>query len=137
MTYQDLTRQDVEEETTGMYWWRVLVSQYPPQRPPSQVEHQYAQSQFRANFTVSLTFHFNGQSRGKVGFIVISFCKRISGVAPAFSSAAMVVEKQLRLTPGPVFFKDQLDSPVMRMTEMFAAGRKKVTAAFNQGQQLF
>ena len=28
LTYQDLTRQDVEEETTGKYWWRVLVSQY-------------------------------------------------------------------------------------------------------------
>ena len=29
LSYQDLTRQDVEEETTGMYWWRVLVRQYP------------------------------------------------------------------------------------------------------------
>ena len=23
--YQDLTRQEVEDEPTGMYWWRVLV----------------------------------------------------------------------------------------------------------------
>ena len=33
--YQDLTRQDVEEETTGMYWWRVLVVNTPrPSAPP-------------------------------------------------------------------------------------------------------
>ena len=29
LSYQDLTRQDVEDEPTGMYWWRVLVRQYP------------------------------------------------------------------------------------------------------------
>ena len=35
LSYQDLTRQDVEEETTGTYWWRVLVRQYPrPSAPP-------------------------------------------------------------------------------------------------------
>ena len=28
LSYQDLTRQDVEEEPTGMYLWRVLVRQY-------------------------------------------------------------------------------------------------------------
>ena len=33
MTYQDLARQEVEKEPTGMYSWRVLVSHYPYQRP--------------------------------------------------------------------------------------------------------
>ena len=37
LSYQDLTRQDVEEETTGMYWWRVLVRQYPlPSATPAE-----------------------------------------------------------------------------------------------------
>ena len=31
--YQDLTRQDVEEEPTGTYLWRVLVSEYPAPAP--------------------------------------------------------------------------------------------------------
>jgi len=33
LTYQDLTRQEVEEEPTRTYLRRVLVSQYQPQRP--------------------------------------------------------------------------------------------------------
>ena len=28
LSYQDLTRQEAEDEPTGMYWWRVLVRQY-------------------------------------------------------------------------------------------------------------
>jgi hypothetical protein len=35
LSYQDLTRQDVEEEPTGMYLWRVLVRQYPLPSAPS------------------------------------------------------------------------------------------------------
>ena len=39
LSYQDLTRQDVEEETTGTYWWRVLVRQYPlPSAPPAKAK---------------------------------------------------------------------------------------------------
>ena len=33
--YQNLTRQDVEEEPTGMYWWRVLVVNTHPSAPHS------------------------------------------------------------------------------------------------------
>ena len=35
--YQDLPRQDVEEEPTGMYLWRVLVVNTHPSAPHSNV----------------------------------------------------------------------------------------------------
>ena len=36
--YQDLTRQDVEEEPTGMYLWRVLVGNTRPSAPTVKFE---------------------------------------------------------------------------------------------------
>ena len=40
LSYQDLTRQDVEKEPTGMYLWRVLVRQYPLPSAPLRADEQ-------------------------------------------------------------------------------------------------